>query len=156
MGRGFARVPIVAGFRCGRIAGILRPPRPMLSLRSVCVLLCGLVAPLAAQSSYTPGFELVAWSNSATIGSPVLDAMVHYPALTTGYAAPKLPRSGGWPTVVFLHGYDKIGLDYHDLGQAWASAGIVVVMLNTARTVPSLPEQSMPCNTTSRARLPSA
>ena len=106
----------------------------MLSLRSVCVLICGLVAPLAAQSSYTPGFELVAWSNSATIGSPVLDAMVHYPALTTGYAAPKLPRSGGWPTVVFLHGYDKIGLDYHDLGQAWASAGIVVVMLNTART----------------------
>lgn len=105
----------------------------MLSLRSVCLVVCGFVAPLAAQSAYAAGHELVAWTNTATIGSPVLDAMVHYPALSTGYAAPKLLRSGGWPTVVFLHGYDKIGLDYHDLGQAWASAGLVVVMLNTAR-----------------------
>ena len=118
----------------------------MTRLASLTLVLCT-AGSLSAQSAYPVGSLVVAWPNPVGVGSPVLDAMVHYPAMATGYAAPVRPRAGGYPVVVFLHGYDKIGFDYHDLGVAWASAGFSVVMLNTARvdlTLLSQDAQVMP------------
>jgi dienelactone hydrolase len=95
---------------------------------------CFMVSASIAQSGGHHGALLVSWPNTTGVGSPMLDAMVHYPATASGYGTPMLPRAGGYPVVVFLHGYDKLGLDYNDLGFAWARAGFTVVMPNTART----------------------
>jgi hypothetical protein len=118
----------------------------MTRLASLLLVLCA-TGSLSAQAASPVGSLLVAWPNPVGVGSPVLDAMVHYPAMATGYAAPVRPRAGGYPVVVFLHGYDKIGLDYNELGIGWAAAGFAVVMLNTARvdlTLLSLDAQAMP------------
>ncbi|MCA8963791.1 MAG: hypothetical protein H6838_03420 [Planctomycetes bacterium] len=88
---------------------------------------------VAAMAQHAVGTRVVAWPNPTSLGSPVLTARVHYPAVTAGVNAPVLPRSNGWPTVVFLHGFALLGNDYHELGDELARAGFVAVMSNTAQ-----------------------
>jgi hypothetical protein len=47
------------------------------------------------------------------------------PAESTG--APPVPRSGGYPTVIFAHGYDVTPDTYAALLDAWVRSGFVVV-----------------------------
>jgi len=76
----------------------------------------------------------VAWVNTSGFGTPVLSARVLYPVAHTGYNAPLLPTTAGYPVVVFLHGYGIIGSTYGRLGGELAATGVVVVMLDTALT----------------------
>lgn len=98
------------------------------------ILVCGLLAgALAGQQSV--GHLDVSWPNHTGAGSPTLDARLHYPALASGLNAPMAPPASpnGYPVVVFLHGYDKLGSDYVAIGSALAESGYVAVMLNTAQ-----------------------
>src|SRR5688572_4495672 len=92
-----------------------------------------LSASMPAQSPHAVGRRDVSWRNTSGHGSPELDARVCYPAPTNGIGVPLLPRAGGWPAIVFLHGYGQLGRDYIALGDAWASAGFIVVQLDTAQ-----------------------
>ena len=95
---------------------------------SLCV-----IASASAQGSHRVGSRTVSWLNTSGFGSTLLAATVKYPAAVTGTGTPVLPASGGWPVIVFLHGYSFLGFDYADLGDAWASAGYVVVLGDTAQ-----------------------
>ena len=77
----------------------------------------------------------VSWPNPTGSGSPMLDACLHYPALSAGLNAPMATPAtpSGYPLVVFLHGYGKLGDDYAAIGNTLAEAGYVAVMLNTAQ-----------------------
>jgi pimeloyl-ACP methyl ester carboxylesterase len=87
----------------------------------------------SAQVPYLVGVHDVAWANTVGIGSAILLARVSYPATAAGQDAPVLPSPTGWPVVVFLHGYGRIGSDYSLLAKAWAERGFAVVALDTAR-----------------------
>ncbi len=88
---------------------------------------------VAPAQTYAVGTTDVDWTNLTGVGTPVLAARVHYPAVTAGTNAPVLPQVGGWPVVVFLHGYSMLGSAYASLGDAWARAGFVVVLSDTAQ-----------------------
>lgn len=105
---------------------------PMTPLR-VSVLALALLVPVAAQAPLAVGRTTVAWTNPTSSGSPVLDAVVYYPALTSGAGVPIAAHPAGWPVVVFLHGYGLVGSDYAALAAAWADAGFVVVLSNTSQ-----------------------
>ncbi|MGA1523464.1 MAG: hypothetical protein ACO4CZ_05800 [Planctomycetota bacterium] len=74
----------------------------------------------------------VGWPNTTGSGSATLAARVHYPATSAGSNTPIAPRPGGWPVVVFLHGFASPGTLYGAFGDALASRGFVVVVNNTA------------------------
>ena len=98
------------------------------------ILVCGLLAgTLLGQQPI--GQINVSWPNLTGSGSPTLDACLHYPALVGGPNAPMAPppSASGYPVVVFLHGYDKLGSDYAAIGNSLAESGYVAVMLNTAQ-----------------------
>ncbi len=101
------------------------------SSRLAAVLLS--TAALAAQSPFAVGTRDVAWPNTTGQGAASLTARVHYPATAAGANAPVLPRAGGWPVVVFLHGFATIGSNYGALGNAWAARGFVAVLGNTSQ-----------------------
>lgn len=86
--------------------------------------------PLSAQ--FAVGTRDVAWPNTTGQGSTSLTARVHYPATSAGSNAPILPRAGGWPVVVFLHGFATAGTLYGMLGNAFAERGYAVVVSTTA------------------------
>lgn len=98
-------------------------------------LLCGLlaVAPLTAQSPFAVGTRDVAWPNTTGSGAASLTARVLYPATSAATNAPLLPQAGGWPVVVFLHGFAITGTSYVPLGTQWAQQGFVVVLSNTSQ-----------------------
>lgn len=109
------------------------PPEPFVRiLRSLCIATALWCDPLASQQPV--GTTDVMWANTSGLGTPVLDARVHYPAVSTGVGARigAPPRSAGFPVIVFLHGYAVLGNDYGAMGDAIAEAGYVAVMLNTA------------------------
>ncbi|HEX6811505.1 MAG TPA: hypothetical protein VF384_07770 [Planctomycetota bacterium] len=97
----------------------------------ICLLL--LIGGISAQAPLAVGTTTVAWTNTTGVGSTVLDATVCYPAVTTGAGTALLSHEGGWPVVVFLHGYGFLGQQYTALGAAWASQGFVVVLSDTAQ-----------------------
>ncbi|MFO1050589.1 MAG: hypothetical protein U1F36_00075 [Planctomycetota bacterium] len=104
----------------------------MLRLTTLAVLAVGTATP-SQSPPYAVGVRDVAWSNSTGSGSASLTARVHYPATLAGPTTPILPRTGGWPVVVFLHGFAAVGSLYGSLGDALASEGYVTVMSNTAQ-----------------------
>jgi pimeloyl-ACP methyl ester carboxylesterase len=104
----------------------------MLCLRDALTAIA-LVATAIAQSPYPVGSTFPIWPNTSGFGTPSLEVAIHYPAMTAGLDTPVVPRSNGWPVVVFLHGYDRLGHDYVVLGQRLAGAGLITVMLNTSR-----------------------
>lgn len=87
-----------------------------------------------AQASLPVGVTRVEWVNTTGSGSAKLTSLVHYPALVAGVDTPVAPRAGGWPVVVFLHGYGAYASNYATLGNAWASRGYVVVLSDTSLT----------------------
>lgn len=88
---------------------------------------------LAAQTPYAVGSRDVAWPNTTGQGAASLTARVLYPATSAGSNAPLLPQPGGWPVVVFLHGFAITGSSYVPLGSQWAQQGFVVVLSNTSQ-----------------------
>lgn len=90
-------------------------------------------ASLAAQAPYAVGTRDVAWANTTGSGAGSLTARVLYPAASAGTNAPLLPQAGGWPVVVFLHGFAVTGTSYVPIGTQWAQQGFVVVLSNTSQ-----------------------
>ncbi|MCA8951217.1 MAG: hypothetical protein KDE27_17045 [Planctomycetes bacterium] len=93
---------------------------------------------LIATASAQVGWRDEALPNPTTGGSATLLARCYYPALQSGQNAPLLPRPGGYPIVVFLHGYGGLGRNYPDLGERLAAAGYLAVLSDTAMTDPTL------------------
>lgn len=93
--------------------------------------LCVHAAPALAQIPYAVGTRQVAWKNTTGSGTEALLAEVHYPALTTGIGTPVAPNTGGWPVIVFLHGYGASASSYQLLADSWARAGYAVVLSDT-------------------------
>jgi Platelet-activating factor acetylhydrolase, isoform II len=89
-------------------------------------------ATLAAQAPYAVGTRDVAWPNTTGQGAASLTARVLYPATAAGTNVPLLPQPGGWPVVVFLHGFATSGTSYVPIGTQWAQQGFVVVLSNTS------------------------
>lgn len=89
-------------------------------------------AAIPAQQKYAAGYRDLVWPNQTGLGSPLLFTRVVYPSLVGGAAAPLHPQAGGWPVIVFLHGYGQLGRDYAELGERWVSRGFVVVQVDSA------------------------
>jgi len=100
-------------------------------MRTLFASLLLLAVPLAAQSPFAVGTRDVSLPNTSGQGSANLTARVHYPAAVAGTNAAVLPRAGGWPVVVFLHGFAAVGNNYAPIGNALAANGFVAVMSNT-------------------------
>lgn len=105
----------------------------MRQLRNLSITCALLSSALVAQ--HPVGISNVSWPNPMGVGSTMIDACVHYPAVQAGVNAPIATPSNpsGYPVVVFLHGYGMIGDDYAAIGDTLAEAGFVAVMLNTAQ-----------------------
>jgi pimeloyl-ACP methyl ester carboxylesterase len=102
--------------------------------RLAVLVLAAAAASLPAQSPpFAVGRRDVGWTNTTGSGASTLSARVHYPATSGGTNTPILPRSGGWPVVVFLHGFAALGSFYGSLGDALAAEGYVAVMSNTSQ-----------------------
>lgn len=99
-------------------------------MRHLLASLLLLAAPLAAQT-FAVGIRDVSLPNTTGQGSGNLTARVHYPAVAAGTNAAVLPRAGGWPVVVYLHGFAATGNNYAPVGNALAANGFVAVMSNT-------------------------
>lgn len=100
-------------------------------LVGVFALAATLLPACGAQTPLPVGSRDVSWPNPTGQGSSTLASRVLYPATSAGSNAPLLPRPGGWPTIVFLHGFALLGNSYAPLGTAWAQQGFVVVLSNT-------------------------
>ncbi len=100
-------------------------------MRTLFASLFFFAVPLAAQSPLAVGIRDVSLPNTTGQGSANLTARVHYPAAVAGTNAAVLPRTGGWPVVVFLHGFAAVGNNYAPVGNALASSGFIAVMSNT-------------------------
>jgi len=74
----------------------------------------------------------VAWPNTTGQGTSTLFTRVYYPSTVQGHNAPVLPKKGGWPVLLFLHGWSFMGRDYPTLCAEWARQGFVVVAPDTA------------------------
>ncbi len=92
------------------------------------------LASTAAAQPFAPGFRSDAFPNTTGQGSASLTARVYYPATSAGNGAPLVPPpAGGYPVMVFLHGFAALGSWYAPLGEALARAGFVTVMGDTAQ-----------------------
>lgn len=74
------------------------------------------------------------FANRTTSGSSIIQSRVFYPAQSAGQNAPILPKAGGWPVVVFLHGRGSTGQIYSDIWTPLTSNGYVAVMVDTYTT----------------------
>ena len=80
------------------------------------------------------GYRGVTWPNTTGQGSATLSARVYYPATAAGVNAPMIaPPAGGYPVVVFLHGFTQVGTSYNRLGSYLSRRGYVVVLNNTGQ-----------------------
>ncbi len=84
-----------------------------------------------AQKTWPVGYRDVSLSNAGA-GSKQLRIRVFYPATKTGAGATLVRRKQGWPGCVFLHGFDKLGRQYVELGFELASHGFLAFMADTA------------------------
>ena len=91
-----------------------------------------LTASVVGQAAFVASTE-VSWDNHSGAGTPVLTASVYYPAITSLSNAAILPTTTGYPVVVFMHGWGRLGSDYYRLGQDLAASGFIAVMMNTAQ-----------------------
>ena len=89
---------------------------------------------VVAQATLPVGVTQTDWANTTGSGSAKLTSVVHYPAQAAGVDAPLATRVGGWPVIVFLHGYAAYAANYATLGDAWAARGYVVVLSDTSLT----------------------
>jgi dienelactone hydrolase len=101
-------------------------------LRFLLLTVVVLTASLGSQSPYAAGQRDVGWPNLTGQGTTTLICRIHYPATAAGTDTPLLARAGGWPSVVFLHGFATSGPFYDNLGRAFAAAGFIAVVSNTS------------------------
>lgn len=104
----------------------------VVSARKLGLMLFAGVA-LAVPTHAQFGFQDLSFPNTSGQGSSTLRARVYYPSNGQGRNAPILPRNGGYPTVVYLHGFLTLGREYPAIGEACARAGYVCVLNDTAR-----------------------
>ena len=109
-----------------------RYPRLLLAAASTCAFVVAGSAPLSAQA-HAVGWRDLAFPNPTAAGSPSLTATVYYCATAPGRDAPLQPRLGGYPVLVFLHGFAALGSFYAPLGEQLAARGYVAVLSNTAQ-----------------------
>ncbi len=75
------------------------------------------------------GYRDLSFANPTGQGSSSLQARVYYPATAVGANTPmRTPPPGGYPVVVYLHGWSQLGRNYSRLGRALAEAGYVAVL----------------------------
>ena len=101
------------------------------TLRLLAAALPLLTGVLTAQVPYPVGYHDLALANTGA-GSKILQVQVFYPATATGQDTPLVMRKGGWPSLVFLHGFEKYGHHYVELGYELASHGMLAFMADTA------------------------
>jgi dienelactone hydrolase len=109
-----------------------RHPRPLRRHALALAVFLGSTFALTAQG-FPAGFRDTSFANTTGQGSATLTARVHYPATQAGANAPLRPQTGGYPVVVFLHGFAALGRFYGPLGEALAEAGYVGVFADTAQ-----------------------
>ncbi|MCC6672979.1 MAG: hypothetical protein IT458_18080 [Planctomycetes bacterium] len=88
---------------------------------------------LAAQAPFPAGYRDATFPNTTGQGTASLAARVYYPATAAGANQPVRPQAGGYPVLVFLHGFAALGRLYGPLGTAFAEHGCVAVLLDTAQ-----------------------
>ncbi len=93
---------------------------------------------LASLASGQVGWRDAEFPNPTDAGTPKLAARLYYPAFGSGQNAPLAPNSGGYPVVVFLHGFGGLGRFYPELGERLAEAGFIAVLSDTAQTEPQV------------------
>lgn len=80
------------------------------------------------------GYRDLTFPNTTGQGSNTLSARVYYPATSSGSNAPMIPPpAGGYPVVVYLHGWTQTGASYSKLGSYLSRKGYVAVLNNTAQ-----------------------
>lgn len=108
-----------------------------------------LAVSLLAASAVSQGVPAVAsfdvrWDNATGSGSSVLQTRVHAPLAgeTVGTASAAnttiVPPAGGWPTIVFLHGFGLPGRAYDHICSDLARQGFLVLAPDTALCDPTL------------------
>ncbi|MBX3463654.1 MAG: hypothetical protein KF830_10810 [Planctomycetes bacterium] len=102
-----------------------------IALRTAAVL--AFSATLLAQVPQQIARRTVGWPNPTAQGSATLEATVYFPAVIQGNVATVQPTPGGWPVVVFLHGYGLLGADYNVFATSLTEAGFVVVLSDTSQ-----------------------
>ena len=105
----------------------------MTKLGHLLLSVCALALPCLGQTLATVSYRNIQFVNTSGNGSAIVPARVHYPAISKGVAQPIVPRDGGHPVVVFMHGYGLLGKDYGNLAAFLSARGYVVVLGNTAR-----------------------
>ena len=99
-----------------------------LALAASGMLLCSLAIGQEA------GYRDLSFPNTTGQGSGTLSARVYYPATAAGANTPMVtPPPGGYPLVVFLHGWLQQGTSYPKLGNFLAKKGYVAVLNNTGQ-----------------------
>lgn len=90
---------------------------------------------LAAQGvAQDVGHTNSTFANATGHGALTLDARIYYPATSEGPNAPMVtPPAGGYPVVVFLHGFTQIGDSYEVVGADLARRGYVIVLNNSSQ-----------------------
>ncbi len=74
-----------------------------------------------------------AFANPTGIGSPALLARVYYPSTRAGISQPMIvPPAGGYPTIVFLHGFASLGRQFDAFAEWMARHRYIMVMCDTA------------------------
>ena len=95
------------------------------------------LATLSLQLSSTAqesGYRDLSFPNTTGQGSNTLSARVYYPAVAAGVnTAMVTPPPGGYPVVVYLHGWTQTGASYSKLGRYLSRKGYVAVLNNTAQ-----------------------
>ena len=92
-----------------------------------------LIASPAAAQLEKVGYFPTSFKNPTTSGSANLIVQVHYPATASGSNTPLKTITGGWPVVVFLHGFTVPASRYAPAANYIAARGYVVVLCDTGR-----------------------
>ena len=104
-----------------------------LSLLGACLSL------LVSSPGQEAGYRALSFANTTGQGTSTLSARVYYPATVAGANTPMVtPPPGGYPVVVFLHGWLQLGTSYPRIGSFLARKGYVVVLNNTGQFSPSV------------------
>ena len=111
--------------------------RPMHLLRCLALPLALSCAAVDASSQHPIGWRPVSLSVAETPDGAELDAVVYYPAAPDQRGERRVAiaeTDGGFPVVVFLHGFGARGGHMVGIGRHLATRGYVAVLTDTTRT----------------------
>lgn len=104
------------------------PPLSRPLLRLVLAL-----AAIASASHAQVGIRDVDLVNKTGVGSPTIPTTFVYPSDYIGRDAPLRQSAEPWPAIVVLHGFGRVGAEYHVLAADLAALGFVIALPNTGR-----------------------